>query len=87
MASPMFDADERLLVANSRYREMYDLTEAQVEPGTLLSSIVGHYKATGADLDAEEFLEGAKHRAQRIFTLGNGRIISILRTPMNWSQR
>jgi diguanylate cyclase (GGDEF)-like protein len=78
----MFDADERLLVANSRYREMYDLTEAQVEPGTLLSSIVGHYKATGADLDAEEFLEGAKHRAQRIFTLGNGRIISILRTPM-----
>ncbi|HEX9210176.1 MAG TPA: PAS-domain containing protein [Bradyrhizobium sp.] len=78
----MFDADERLLVANSRYREMYDLTESQIRSGTPLSSIVGHYKATGAELDAEEFLEGAKHRAQRIFTLGNGRIILILRTPM-----
>lgn len=78
----MFDADERLLVANSRYREMYDLTESQVEPGTPLSSIVGHYKATGAELDAEEFLEGAKHRAPRILTLADGRIISILRTPM-----
>ena len=36
----MFDADEKLLVANSRYREIYHLTESQVEPGTPLSSIV-----------------------------------------------
>ncbi|MBR0784088.1 PAS-domain containing protein [Bradyrhizobium iriomotense] len=78
----MFDADERLLVANSRYREMYGLTKAQVKPGTPLSSIVGDYKATGAELDVEDFLEGAKHRAPRILTLGDGRMISILRTPM-----
>ncbi|WBL76831.1 PAS-domain containing protein [Bradyrhizobium xenonodulans] len=79
----MFDADARLLIANSRYREMYDLTESQVVPGTPLGDIVGYYKAAGAELDAEEFLEGAKHRAPRILTLADGRIIAILRTPMS----
>jgi diguanylate cyclase (GGDEF)-like protein len=78
----MFDADARLLVANSRYREIYDLTEAQVRRGTPLGSIVGVYKTAGGDLDIEEFLDGARRRTPRIVTLADGRIISILRTPM-----
>lgn len=78
----MFDADEKLLIANSRYREIYDLTEAQVEPGTPLGSIVSNYKSAGGDLDVEEFLDGARHRTPRIVTLADGRIISIVRTPM-----
>lgn len=78
----MFDADEKLLIANGRYREMYELTEAQVEPGTRLSSIVRCYKPAGGDLDLDEFLEGVKQRTPRIITLADGRTISILRTPM-----
>jgi diguanylate cyclase (GGDEF)-like protein len=78
----MFDADEKLLVANSRYREMYDLTESQVEPGTPLGSIIGNYKSAGGDLDVKEFLDGARHRTPKIVMLADGRIISIERTPM-----
>ena len=78
----MFDADAKLLIANSRYREIYDLTEAQVRSGTPLGSIVGVYKTAGGDLDIEEFLDGARRRTPRIVTLADGRIISILRTPM-----
>ncbi|RXT44235.1 bifunctional diguanylate cyclase/phosphodiesterase [Bradyrhizobium betae] len=78
----MFDADEKLLIANSRYREIYELTEAQVKRGTPLRDIVRGYNTAEGDLDLEEFLEGAKRRAQRIVTLADGRIIAILRTPM-----
>jgi diguanylate cyclase (GGDEF)-like protein len=78
----MFDADEKLLIANSRYREMYELTEAQVKRGTPLRDIVRDYKTAEGDLDLEEFLEGAKRRTSRIVTLADGRIISIVRTPM-----
>lgn len=78
----MFDADEKLLVANSRYREIYHLTESQVEPGTPLSSIVRGYKSVAGDLDVREFLDGARHRTPRIITLADGRTISIVRTPM-----
>lgn len=78
----MFDADEKLLIANSRYREMYELTEAQVKRGAPLCDIVRHYKTAAGDLDLDEFLDGAKRRTPRIVTLADGRLISILRTPM-----
>jgi diguanylate cyclase (GGDEF)-like protein len=78
----MFDANERLLVSNSRYREMYELTEAQVKPGILLSRVVSHYKTAGTDFNPDRFAEGAKARAPHVLTLADGRIIKILRTPM-----
>ena len=43
----MFDADERLLVSNSRYNEMYELTEEQVKPGTPLSHILSGLQDRG----------------------------------------
>ena len=78
----MFDADERLLVSNSRYREMYDLTEAQVKPGTPLGRILRDYKTGGTDFSLDSFLQGAKNRASHILTLADGRMIEIQRTPM-----
>lgn len=78
----MFDADEKLLIANSRYREMYELTEAQVRRGVPLRDIVRRYKTATGDLDLEEFLDGAKRRTSRIITMADGRIVSIVRTPM-----
>jgi diguanylate cyclase (GGDEF)-like protein len=78
----MFDANERLLVSNRRYLEMYDLTEEQVKPGTPLSRIVRDYKTAGTDFDLDEFAQGAKDRVPHILRLADGRIIKILRTPM-----
>ncbi|SHK00699.1 diguanylate cyclase (GGDEF) domain-containing protein [Bradyrhizobium lablabi] len=78
----MFDADEKLLVSNSRYREMYDLTEEQVGPGTPLSRIVSDYKTAGTGFDPDIFAAGAKARAPHTLTLADGRVILIQRTPM-----
>ena len=78
----MFDANARLLVCNSRYREMYDLTEDQVKPGTPLGRIVVHYLTEGTDFDRDAFLEGAKERTAHLLTLADGRMIAIRRTRM-----
>lgn len=78
----MFDADGRLLVSNSRYRAMYDLTEEQVRPGTPLDDIITHYNTSGTDFSLDNFLEGARERSAHILTLADGRVIKILRTPM-----
>ena len=78
----MFDADERLLVSNSRYNEMYELTAEQVKPGTPLSHILMDYKTEGTDFRLDSFLQGAKDRTWHILTLADGRMIEIQRTPM-----
>jgi diguanylate cyclase (GGDEF)-like protein len=78
----MFDASAKLVVVNSRYREMYDLTEEQVKPGTPLSRIVSYYKTEGTDFSLGKFVEGAKDRMPHIVTLADGRMIKIRRTPM-----
>jgi diguanylate cyclase (GGDEF)-like protein len=78
----MFDANERLLISNRRYLEMYDLTEEQVKPGTPLLRIVRDYKTQGTDFNLDKFAQGAKDRVPHILTLADGRTIKILRTPM-----
>ena len=80
----MFDVDERLLVSNSRYREMYGLTEEQVRPGTPLERILRGFeaKSEGSDFNLDGFAQSAKDRVPHLLTLADGRIISIIRTPM-----
>jgi diguanylate cyclase (GGDEF)-like protein len=78
----MFDANGRLLVCNSRYREMYALAEDQVKPGTPLSGILRNYKTEGTDFNLDTFLQGAEARKSHLLTLSDGRMIAIRRTPM-----
>jgi diguanylate cyclase (GGDEF)-like protein len=80
----MFDADERLLVCNARYREIYDLTEEQVRPGTPLREILKAFgqRREESEFKLEPFWDGARQRAPHILRLANGRIICIVRTPM-----
>ena len=79
----MFDANARLLVCNSRYREMYELTEDQVKPGTPLGQIMANYKVEGTGFDLNAFLASAKERrTSHLLTLADGRMIAIRRTPM-----
>ena len=80
----MFDADERFLVCNARYLEIYGLTEEQVRPGTPFSEVLKLFgqRPEEVDFSLDTFWRGAKRRVPHILKLSNGRIISIVRTPM-----
>jgi PAS domain-containing protein len=43
----MFDAEQRLIVCNRRYAEMYGLTAEQVRPGTTVRQIFENRLANG----------------------------------------
>jgi methyl-accepting chemotaxis protein len=43
----MFDASERLVVCNSQYHEMYELTAADAKPGSTLSEVLARRVAKG----------------------------------------
>src|ERR1051325_620909 len=52
----MFDAQERMVVCNERYIEMYGLARDLAKPGVLLRDLVQHRIATGTlKRDAEEY--------------------------------
>jgi diguanylate cyclase (GGDEF)-like protein len=80
----MFDADEKLLVSNSCYREMYNLTDEQAKPGTPLSAILRDFASRPEEIDfrPDSFSQGAKQRTPHTLRLADGRTILIVRTPM-----
>ena len=43
----MFDSEQRLVVCNQRYTEMYGLTPEQVKPGTTVRQILQYRLANG----------------------------------------
>jgi len=73
----MFDADQRLIVCNQSYRQMYGLPEELTCPGTPLSEIVRYHvrKETGQD-GAEEVAKQAKWLARHVAKLAKGRSFS-----------
>jgi diguanylate cyclase (GGDEF)-like protein/PAS domain S-box-containing protein len=86
----MFDADMRIVVANKRYAELYDLAPDQVRPGTHLREIIEHRIANG-DLqgrDADEVMRSVLARmsatgeSQYTTRLDNGRYIVVSSKPM-----
>ena len=53
----MFDRDQRLVVCNDRYGEMYALTPEQTKPGTTLRSILQARVSAGVSPDdAEQYI-------------------------------
>jgi diguanylate cyclase (GGDEF)-like protein/PAS domain S-box-containing protein len=84
----MFDAEQRVLVANQRYAEIYGLTPEQVRPGTTLRQIVEHRIArglfAGANPEAyiKERLASFDAASVSVHRLSDGRAISIARRPM-----
>lgn len=73
----MFDADERLVVRNDRYIEMYKLSPEVVKPGASLVDVIENRKATGSlDLDTQ------KYRAEIRASIAKGESTSrIVETP------
>ena len=86
----MFDADERLVVANDRYAAMYGLKREQVKPGTPFREVLEARIALGAyaggDREAyiNERVKAVRDRqaSTKVQTLPDGRVIAIVHQPL-----
>jgi diguanylate cyclase (GGDEF)-like protein/PAS domain S-box-containing protein len=85
----MFDKDERLIVCNERYSEMYGLTREHTKPGTSLRSIlVARVAAGSSPQDAEAYVEQRLQEVRRGEAyyseneLRDGRILAVNHQPM-----
>jgi diguanylate cyclase (GGDEF)-like protein/PAS domain S-box-containing protein len=87
----MLDKDQRLIVGNRRFAELYALPPELLMPGTLLSDLIGHSIARGVFANAGilKAMQTTLNRmhvnevAQRHFKLSNGRVIrcTVTRLP------
>jgi diguanylate cyclase (GGDEF)-like protein len=84
----MFDAEQRLIVCNQRYADMYGLTPEQVKPGTTVREILQFRIGNGFYhiRDTEKFVDSWTGRfgavSSRIQELADGRVISVTRRSM-----
>jgi diguanylate cyclase (GGDEF)-like protein/PAS domain S-box-containing protein len=85
-----FDGEHRLILANRRYAEIYDLSMDTIRPGTKLEEIVDRRFAAGTfpDMTREEYLKWRASIAisaqpnDTIVELKSGQVISIHHRPM-----
>jgi diguanylate cyclase (GGDEF)-like protein len=84
----MFDAEQRLIVCNKRYAEMYGLTAEQVRPGTTVRQIFdyrlanGHYHVKDTASFVGSWADDFGAVSSRIQELADGRIICVTRRRM-----
>jgi diguanylate cyclase (GGDEF)-like protein len=85
-----FDGAQRLILANQRYAEIYNLSVESIRPGTTLAEIVDRRFEAGAfpDMSRDDYLAWRQSIAisdeanDTIVELKNGRAISIHHRPM-----
>jgi diguanylate cyclase (GGDEF)-like protein len=84
----MFDRDQRVVVANRRYAEMYGLGPDQIKPGTTLKEILeariarGTYRGAEAQNLVRAGADSFHLEVKEILHLADGRFISVVRKPM-----
>ncbi|HEX5077761.1 MAG TPA: PAS-domain containing protein [Geminicoccaceae bacterium] len=86
----MFDADQRLIVCNARYLEMYGFSPEVVKPGIRLREIMeysvslGNYRREDALRAVAERPSTADKREQAVLhqRLNDGRVIAVMHQPM-----
>jgi diguanylate cyclase (GGDEF)-like protein/PAS domain S-box-containing protein len=85
----VFDGDRRLLVANSRYAEIYGLAREQVSPGTPLETILKYREDAGsvpehaAEYVRDTIVAASRPQADHIVAaLRNGRMIAVSMQPL-----
>ncbi|WP_186294382.1 bifunctional diguanylate cyclase/phosphodiesterase [Bradyrhizobium guangdongense] len=80
----LFDVDRKLVISNERFREMYDVPQALVEPGTPMKVLVDHQFQKGVrdELSADANSERIPSLLQQVVLMPDGRVISIRRTPV-----
>ncbi|MET4071093.1 diguanylate cyclase (GGDEF)-like protein [Bradyrhizobium sp. S3.2.6] len=82
----MFDQDERLIVCNRRYIEMYRLSTALVKPGAHFRDVIQHRADTGSfdgDVDSycDDILNSVGRIQSTIVETSDGRLIEIKNQP------
>ena len=80
----MIDSSQKLLVANERYRQIYNLPEELVQPGTTLCEILEFRAGSGNYVGPApaEYIAAQLNNPTHIEKLGNGRVVLILRHAM-----
>ena len=81
----MFDAEQKVVVSNARYGEIYHLGREQIKPGTSLAQILEYRRETGtgfAGVAPEIYLTQNVREAKEIRELVDGRIVAIARHMM-----
>ena len=85
----LFDREQRLIVCNRRYAELYGLSEEQTRPGTTLRAILEHRIAAGnAPEDATNYVSdrlaqvASNQFYQVTHKLRDGRYVSIAHQPL-----
>jgi len=86
----MYDADQRLIICNRRYLEMFHLSPEIVKPGVSLSDVMMHSASVGNYTEEEarrvlkERHETRNQTTRRTFKqhLRDGRVIAVVSEPM-----
>jgi len=80
----LFDPDQRVVIANTRYAEIYRLREDQVKPGTTLRQILELRRQNGTNFatDPESYVNVNVKLSSEAQELADGRVISIKRQAM-----
>jgi diguanylate cyclase (GGDEF)-like protein/PAS domain S-box-containing protein len=82
----MFDQDERMIVCNRRYIEMYGLSPSVVKPGAYFRDVIRHRHDTGSfhgDVEAycDNILRNTGRTQSTIVETANGRLVEIKNQP------
>ncbi len=84
----MFDGDQRLIVCNQKYADVYGLSRELTRTGTHIKSILEHQSALIMNGDASDYVRGrladfaAKKTYQLTHRFRDGRLISVTHKPM-----
>lgn len=81
----LFDADQRVTVANSRYAELYKLTAEEIQPGTTLQEILEHRAQRGTNLitSPDQYRSINIKRMREVLDIADGRTVSIRRQMLS----
>jgi diguanylate cyclase (GGDEF)-like protein/PAS domain S-box-containing protein len=80
----MFDNEQRLVVANERFMEIYGLTDMDLVPGRHIKDVLFSIQASGylQNRDGDEITRSAFQQASAIVDAGQGKHVVISRSPM-----
>jgi PAS domain-containing protein len=80
----MFDAEQKVVVSNARYGEIYHLGPDQIKPGTSLRQILEYRREKGAHFTVapEIYLKDNVKAAKEVQELADGRVVAIARHMM-----
>jgi diguanylate cyclase (GGDEF)-like protein/PAS domain S-box-containing protein len=84
----LFDRDQKVVVANKRYAEIYGMSEALIAPGTTLRDILAARvaKRVYSNIVPEDFVRDGvssfRREVRHVVPLADGRHIAVLRKPL-----